>query len=215
MAINTVKNQPVETRQRHGKILDHAPVTKRFLDHSLVGRLCVELGRERSSSLRWTQLVLDVMRALGRKEPTAIFTGQTTFLGHDGVWVVEPDWRLDVMLLGQKMENITETLSITREELEAAKEDLEGLANELAAVADIIEPALIDQTRRIRAARITAVDETRQALTALRELRAFFSEAGYTKEIERMEHFVAICQQFKKLKDEGLLDAVVDMTKRI
>lgn len=185
-------------------------------DTSPTGIFCRQIGRVRSpDAMRWGSLLLNLLAAARAKTLVSLLGEPMTIIDQAGEGRVADDWRMAVFELGKHMENITETLHITREELTEAKRDLQTLANELASVADIIEPALVDQTRRIRAARMVALDETRQALNALRELRAFFSDAGYVEEIKRMEHFVTICQQFKRLKDEGLLDAVVDMTKRI
>ena len=54
---------------------------------------------------------------------------------------------------------IAEQIAATRTELDAAREVVRTLANDLADVADVIEPILADHIKRIRQARMGSLDE--------------------------------------------------------
>jgi len=107
-------------------------------------------------------------------------------------------------------EEIEKLLKQTTEDVREAKKTLEELANEVAALADIVGPALEKQIQALRSARMTTVTEIQQALGSLREIRKFFLEEDFNKEMQRLEQFVKLCREIKELKDLGLFDAVAD-----
>jgi hypothetical protein len=63
---------------------------------------------------------------------------------------------------------------------------------------------------RVREQRIALSGETRLLMGALREVRQFFLEESYEKEISRLHEFVDLCERLKALKESGFIDAVAD-----
>jgi len=63
---------------------------------------------------------------------------------------------------------------------------------------------------RVREQRIALSGETRLLMGALREVRQFFLEESYEKEISRLHEFVDLCERLKALKESGFVDAVAD-----
>jgi hypothetical protein len=47
-------------------------------------------------------------------------------------------------------------------------------------------------------------------MASLKEVRQFFLEGDYEKEIERLHEFVDLCERLKALTQDGFLDAVAD-----
>lgn len=97
------------------------------------------------------------------------------------------------------------------QELDAAREVVRTLANDLADVADVIEPVLADQAKRIRAARMSVIDECRQVATALREFRESIGSPSMTHAIEMTERFVVVFEKLEEFRACGFLDAYVEM----
>ena len=62
----------------------------------------------------------------------------------------------------------------------------------------------------IRGKRMTMVAETAQMVTSLKEVRQFFLGADYKDEIERLSHFIDLCERLYKLKESGFLDTIAD-----
>jgi hypothetical protein len=62
----------------------------------------------------------------------------------------------------------------------------------------------------VREQRIALGSETRLLLAALRDVRTFFLEADYAKQIDRLREFIDLCERLKALKDAGTLDAIAD-----
>lgn len=62
----------------------------------------------------------------------------------------------------------------------------------------------------IRSKRMTMVAEAAQMVTALKEVRQFFLGADYKDEIERLSHFIDLCERLYKLKQSGFLDTIAD-----
>ena len=132
-----------------------------------------------------------------------------------GEVVYRNDEEFTVITVGCAMEHAGQLLEAINKEVETSKKTLETLANDVKAVAHIVNPALLKQATDIRDARMTVVREVRESLSALREIRSFFSEADYDKEMERLERLVAVCREFKAMKDLGVLDAVCEAALRL
>jgi hypothetical protein len=62
----------------------------------------------------------------------------------------------------------------------------------------------------VREQRIALGSETRLLMGSLREVRQFFLEETYEKEIRRLSEFVDLCERLKSLKDSGFLDVIAD-----
>jgi hypothetical protein len=117
--------------------------------------------------------------------------------------------------IGGSLEDSTQMVNTAANEAREAKETLQQLSNQVRAISDVIEPELAKQITTIRNQRIALVSELRQSLDMLKDVRKFFLESDYDKEMERMERFVRVCQQIKELKDDGTFDAVCDSAIRL
>lgn len=62
----------------------------------------------------------------------------------------------------------------------------------------------------MRALRMSAVSDAGQITKVLGDIRALFIGPDHTKEMERLEHFIALCERLQTLKRNGTLDAVAD-----
>lgn len=108
------------------------------------------------------------------------------------------------------MNEVDKMILSSKESIEASKKTLQDLANEVSNLADIIQPALEKQIMAIRSARMATVNEIRESLLALREIRKFFLEDDYQKEMDRLAAFVALCKEVQTLKTDGTFDAVAE-----
>jgi negative regulator of replication initiation len=97
----------------------------------------------------------------------------------------------------------------TTEELEAARAVVQTLANELADVIEVIEPALADHTKRLRQARMASLDEMRQITTHLQELRKLLTSSETEHMLRQGERFLALCRELEEFRAVGFLDAYV------
>jgi hypothetical protein len=113
------------------------------------------------------------------------------------------------------METVTTLIDVANAEATKSKEILQGLANDVTALHDIIGPALINQIKELRSSRMAVVAEVRDSLAAMKEIRTFFLESTYEVEVARLERLVALCKEVKALKDSGVFDAVLDSALRL
>ena len=113
------------------------------------------------------------------------------------------------------MEQTQKLIEVANEQALESRKILETLADQIRALVDVVQPLLIEQIQQIRSSRMTLVSELQQSLTALREVRKFFLEDDYRKEIDRLEEFVALCRKIVDLKESGVFDAVCDSAIRL
>jgi hypothetical protein len=99
----------------------------------------------------------------------------------------------------------------TSEELDAAREVVRNLANELADVIEVIEPALIEHTKRLRQARMTSLDEMRLITTTLQELRRLLLAPETEQMLRQGERFLKLCSELEEFRVCGFLDAYVQL----
>jgi hypothetical protein len=118
-------------------------------------------------------------------------------------------------LIGATMNDTAQMLKGINEEVQKSKEVLQELNNQIMDVSNIVQPALAKQITDIRNQRMALIGELSQSLNMLKEVRKFFMESEYDKEMERLERFVKVCQQIKALKEDGTFDAVVDSAIRL
>jgi hypothetical protein len=112
-------------------------------------------------------------------------------------------------------DEVNRMIQETTASLEDSKKVLQQLSNEIAALVEIVQPALEKQIGAIRSARMTTVTEIRETLTSLREIRKFFLESDYESEMQRLQRFVDLCKQIQHLKNEGVLDVMADTAIRL
>jgi hypothetical protein len=127
-------------------------------------------------------------------------------------------WEQPILLLalvGRHMEETNEMLQKTLATVKESKRELEGLANDVKALSDIVQPLLSDQIKKLRASRMAVVSEVKSALSAMRDVRSFFMESDYNHEMERLERFIGLCAELDALKRSGVLDAVADTSIRL
>ena len=124
--------------------------------------------------------------------------------------------KLDMALLtGGQMEKTAEELKMINDEVDNSKKILQQSYNEIVAINNELRPILKEEIDIIRSARMTAVSEISQTLIALKDIRKFFLESDYEKEMLRLSEFVSLCKEMKKLKDEGILDALCDSVLKL
>lgn len=146
--------------------------------------------------------VMDISYERGRAIPTKLCKGFSRTIIFSN---------FSRLIMGaRKMEDIAEIVRAITREMEQSKTELQSLANDVNALADVINPKLLDHIRKIRESRMTVIREVHESLTALRDLRKFFLEADYDKEVSRLERLVSLCKDLQVLKREGTLDAVLD-----
>ena len=95
-------------------------------------------------------------------------------------------------------------------ELKEAKKSLEDLYNKTKSVQDAVIPELAKLIKEIRSVRMTVTSEISSMLKDMTDIRKFFLDSSYKEEMERLKNFVNICQEIKKLKQDGTFDAICE-----
>jgi hypothetical protein len=106
-------------------------------------------------------------------------------------------------------QEIAAAIKATTDELTAARDVVHDLANELADVIDVIEPALAEHTKRLRAARMGAIDEMRLITTQIREMRELILGEKTEQMLIRGERFVKLMRDVEEFRACGFLDDFV------
>jgi negative regulator of replication initiation len=106
-------------------------------------------------------------------------------------------------------EKLVNAIRATKEEIDGARNVVHALANELADVIEVIEPALVEHTRRLRQARMMSLEEMRQVTTAVREMRDLLLSKQTDEMLIRAERFLAVCRELEEFRMCGFLDAFV------
>lgn len=101
------------------------------------------------------------------------------------------------------------------EEVNMAKEKLNDYTDLFRK--DMIEfvEQLPDAIKRVRDWRMTIDREKSLSVQSLRELRQFFLESDYEKEMARLSEFVRMCERMKALSDDGTLEKVSDVMLKL
>lgn len=113
------------------------------------------------------------------------------------------------------MENIDKELKIINTEVQESSEILKKMINDIRAMGDAVEPALLDMIKNLRSKRMAITEEFNVVLGSLKDVRKFFSETDYELEMKKMETFIRVCKEMKQLKEEGILDSVCDSMIRL
>jgi hypothetical protein len=116
---------------------------------------------------------------------------------------------------GAMMENAVQIFDELGKQMVGFRGTLEELLDQVTDLTQVINPQIVNHIQNIRTLRQTVVTELQQALTAMRDVRKFFLESDYAKEMERLERFMATCRQLQELKQSGVLDAVCDTAIRL
>lgn len=151
------------------------------------------------------------LRATNRSPIEPITTGSDYLF----LFPEENNWEFNLLQGGFLMEITNETLKVINLEVDESKKILQNLVNEIKILHNIVEPALLKAIQDMRTARMTMVSEVSQSLKLLGDVRKFFFEKDYDEEMKRLERFVNICKEIKKLKDDGVFDAVCDSALKL
>lgn len=92
-------------------------------------------------------------------------------------------------------------------ELDKAREVVRDLANDLADVADVIEPVLEGYGKRIRASRMTIVSECEQTSAALKAFVKIIMDPSVLKAIEQSERLLKAMNDLEQFRLCGGIDA--------
>lgn len=108
-------------------------------------------------------------------------------------------------------QQLANAIRVTTEEIDGARNVVRNLANELADIIDVIEPAIADHTKRIRQARMNALEEMRQLTTAIRDMRELLLSPKSEEMLVRAERFLAVCRELEEFRMCGFLDSFVQL----
>jgi len=122
----------------------------------------------------------------------------------------ELNFLINELHVAQTMEVNKTLLDEINKEVKISKSILQEMANDCLAIQEILEPQLLHAIKRLRETRMTIRTEFSQTLNAMKDVREFFLDKEYEKEMSRLEKFVNIVSQFRELSNNGTLDAVSD-----
>lgn len=120
-----------------------------------------------------------------------------------------------LIMLGVRMEKTSALLNKVNEEVKESSQILNDLWNETTATYELLEPELLKMIKRIRDTRMTVTMELNQSLVIMRDVRKFFLESEYDKEIKNLERFVVIGERMKALMQDGTADAITDIMLKL
>jgi hypothetical protein len=126
----------------------------------------------------------------------------------------ESDAALDRSVI-KKADEIPDSLVKHVETLKVAKASLD-VATHLFKK-DMIEftEELPKHMKTLREWRMTMEREKDTSLKALRELRQFFLESDYEREMTRLSEFVSLCERLRDLSKDGTLERVADVMLKL
>lgn len=107
--------------------------------------------------------------------------------------------------------NIADQIAATTAELDAAREVVRTLANDLADVSEVLEPVLMDHVKKIRAARMAGLEELRMLSAGITELRTVLLAKDTAQMLTVMERFLTVCREMEEFRAVGFLDAFVKL----
>jgi len=116
---------------------------------------------------------------------------------------------------GNAMEITNEMMKKINEETKESKKILQDLSNDIKKIHDLITPELTKIVHDIRDKRMTIVTELQKSLNAMKEVRKFFLESDYQKEMERLQEFITTSERLKKLISDGTMDAITDIAIKL
>lgn len=67
-----------------------------------------------------------------------------------------------------------------------------------------------DFLKELRRFKFSVKNEVREVLSPVRDVREFFLEDDYAKQVSRLKEFTELCEKMKDLKESGFLDSVAD-----
>lgn len=103
-------------------------------------------------------------------------------------------------------DQITELLNKTL----AAKEALFAAMNDLGETVHGFKKTTDDYSKDLHAFKASVILDLGAAKKEMADVRKFFLEKEHVTEIDRLKEFLDLCDRFKKLKDDGVLDVITD-----
>ena len=91
-----------------------------------------------------------------------------------------------------------------------AKEALYAAMNELGETVHGFKHHTNEYSKDLHAFKSSVILDLGAAKKEMADVRKFFLEKEHVTEIERLKEFLDLCDRFKKLKDEGVLDVITD-----
>lgn len=101
------------------------------------------------------------------------------------------------------------------EENENALDSIEKNYNSLLRIYSTIEPTLTRFLSKLRISRASTSSELANLLKTMKDIRTFFLEDNFEKEMARIERFVGLCKDIKELTDNGMLESVSDIILKL
>lgn len=125
------------------------------------------------------------------------------------------DPEFNLVVVGRAMEQVNGMLQRANDEVDRSRKELEKAAMAIHAITKDVLPELTKTLAAVRDSRMAVVNEMKDMLTVLRDVRRFFIEDEFDLEQTRMERFIVLCREFQSLKKDGVLDAVCDSALRL
>lgn len=116
---------------------------------------------------------------------------------------------------GHMVEVERQMMEALRMELEQTKKEVEVTWNQLVELDEAITPTLVSMIERVRAKRMAMLSELREILSVSKEVREFFLNKEQEAQMRKMDDFIKACRAFKQLKDDGVLDVMIDAVLKL
>lgn len=145
-------------------------------------------------------------------------TGRHPALGTKDIVTEKSDHQMSVEVTNRVIKETSRQLEQTNELIDKANDArsaLDVLANSWNTEWVEFLKNADTRIRELRERRMGIDSESRVLMSHLREVRAFFLDANYATEIERLRDFIGLCERLKALKDSGFLDTVADTMLRL
>lgn len=106
---------------------------------------------------------------------------------------------------------LNQAIERTRGELNQAREVVRNLANELADVIEVVEPALTAHSTRLRQVRMSSINEMREISGQLKTLTDLLLAEKTERMLKQAERFLVVCRELEEFRAVGFLDAFVQL----
>jgi len=125
------------------------------------------------------------------------------------------DPNIIVYSIGGIMELSSEALKTINDETKESLKLLKKSFNDIKITSDMLSPELSEMIQKIRTTRMTISSELKQSLSIMKDVRKFFLESDYEKEMERLERFIKLGNELKELIDNGTMNAISDVAIKL
>jgi hypothetical protein len=171
------------------------------------------LDFQREQTTTWSRKSLEYRTVTGRLRSERPFNREVTQLLDRNLPIPAPE--MHTMTIGVTMEDTLDLMKAMNVEVEKAKEELQDVYDKVNHLREITHPAITQYVQELQALRMTLCRETKDCLTAMRDVRQFFIEHNYEVEMKRMHEFITMMHDLKRLKADGTLDAISDTVLKL